>query len=80
MTKSQRWVEFQRLLREIFRADPHYPRIMDDSLRAWRPPSECTPLPPIPLKVTCREMQLDPRTVCGGSIERVARQMRFGGK
>lgn len=60
MTKSHRWAEFQRFLREVFRADPHYSRIPNYFPSGWRPPSESASLPPIPFKVTCRGMGLDP--------------------
>lgn len=60
------WAELRRLRRELFRADPHYGQITDVWLGAWKPPSECTPLPPIPLKVTCSMMGLDPRKVLSG--------------
>lgn len=75
MTRTHRWAEFQRLLREAFHADPRYSQIPDYCQRAWMPPSECTPLPAIPLKVTCREMGLDPQTVCDGTIDQVARRL-----
>lgn len=71
-----RWKDF----RQMFRADPHYTRIMDDSLGAWEPPSQCTPLPPIPLKITCQEMGLDPQTTYDGSLAQVARRLRSKGE
>lgn len=60
------WVELRRLRRELFRADPHYGQITDDWLGVWKPPSECTPLPPVPLKVTCKAMGLDLGKVFSG--------------
>lgn len=61
--KLHYWTELRQLRRELFRAAPHYGQITDDWLEAWKPPSEYTPLPPVPLKVTCKMMGLDPRKV-----------------
>ncbi len=59
-------------VRAMMKSDEHYAAALS-FVGAWQPPSFVAQLPPVPLKVTCATMGIDPIKVTSEPLSKAAR-------